>query len=76
MDQGNIIYIWSSLEDHGHNSKFLTILLDDKFLQDIRYTYDDNFHLLISICRSCLKRNRCGNNKILLLQKKIKIIKC
>jgi hypothetical protein len=50
MDQGNIIYVWSSLENHGHNSKFLTILLDDKFLQDIRYTYDDNFHLLISIC--------------------------
>jgi hypothetical protein len=25
MDQGNIVYVWSSLEDHDHNSKYLTM---------------------------------------------------
>jgi hypothetical protein len=25
MDQGNITYVWGSLEDHDHNSKYLTI---------------------------------------------------
>jgi hypothetical protein len=26
MDQGNLIYVYGSLEDHGHNNKSIKIL--------------------------------------------------